>query len=71
MTLRKYKKLLMGYGVERDLAELETRRKGAVRRLMMASDLVEDVLDPERCARVLMETWDGKLKNLKKEMVKV
>lgn len=71
MTLRKYKKLLMSYGVERDLAALETRRKGAVRRLMMAPDLVEDVLDPERCARVMKETWNGKLKNLKKESAKV
>ena len=61
MTLRKYKKMLMSYGVDRDLAEEKRKREACARNLLKIED--SDMwLDPERTARVLLETCNGSLK---------
>ena len=61
MTLRKYKKLLMSYGIDRDLAE-EKRKCEAIARNLLKIEGSDLRLDPERTARVLLETCNGSLK---------
>lgn len=63
MTLRKYKKLLMSYGVDRDLAEVNRRRHASTRRVLITCKAPKWALEPEEDAAMMMELYHGKNKN--------
>lgn len=63
MTLRKYKKLLMSYGIDRDLAECQRRRQASMRRCLSSCERADFSLHPEETASMMMELYHGKNKN--------
>lgn len=67
MTLKKYKKLLMSCGVERNLAEEQRRRVANVRRYLGldCSLLMERY---EETAALAKESWNGSIRVRRKKI---
>lgn len=64
MTLRKYKKMLMSYGIDRNLAE-KCRKNEGVLRHKLGIEEADEFLDPKRLAEMLLITCNGSLRTKK------